>query len=197
MPPQARLGDKALVPADAHGCPACPHTATGPAIAGSPNVVVNGRPAIRVDDPGIHAACCGPNTWNAKTGSGSVFINGRAAHRLGDVVKHCGGMGQTVEGSANVFVGGPPPRSENSQAPDEHIQKGEAILRIIREADGQPVAGLTLVVKAPDGMKSRHQTDSNGEARIPGIKGQPYVLEEVLEKDERKTLVNIFVEGID
>ncbi len=197
MPPQARLGDKAFVPADAHGCPACPHTATGPAIGGSPNVFVNGRPAIRVDDPGIHAACCGPNTWNAKTGSSSVFINGRAAHRLGDMVKHCGGMGSTIEGSANVFVGGPPPRGENSDAPNEHIQKGVAILRIIREADGQPIAGLTLVVRAPDGMKSRHQTDSNGEVHIPEIKGQSYVLEEVLEKDERKTLVNIFIEGID
>jgi uncharacterized Zn-binding protein involved in type VI secretion len=105
MPPQARLGDKALVPADAHGCPACPHTATGPASGGSPNVFVNGRPAIRVDDPGIHAACCGPNTWNTETGSRSVFINGRAAHRLGDWVKHCGGMGQTIEGSPNVIVG--------------------------------------------------------------------------------------------
>lgn len=105
MPPQARLGDKALVPADAHGCPACPHTATGPAIAGSPNVLVNGRPAIRVDDPGIHAACCGPNKWNAKTGSRSVLINGRKAHRLSDLVRHCGGMGQTIEGSPNVLVG--------------------------------------------------------------------------------------------
>ena len=42
-----------------------------------PNVNVNGRPAIRVDDPGIHTACCGGNTWNAQTGSKSVFINGK------------------------------------------------------------------------------------------------------------------------
>jgi len=105
MPPQARLGDKALIPADTHGCPACPHTASGPAVGGSANVLVNGRPTTRVHDPGIHTACCGPNTWNAKTGSRSVFINGRAAHRLGDLVQHCGGMGQTIEGSMNVMVG--------------------------------------------------------------------------------------------
>lgn len=105
MPPQARIGDKSLIPADTHGCLGCPHTATGPAVAGSANVLVNGRPAIRVNDPGIHAACCGPNTWNAKTGSRSVFINGRAAHRLGDLVRHCGGTGQTIEGSTNVLVG--------------------------------------------------------------------------------------------
>ena len=80
----ARLGDKSNVPADAHGCPACPHPCVGPAIVGSPDVNVNNLPAMRVDDTGIHAACCGPNTWSAKAGSGTVFINNKAAHRLGD-----------------------------------------------------------------------------------------------------------------
>lgn len=105
MPPQGRIGDNALVPADAHGCPACPHPAVGPGIAGSPNVLTNGLPSLRVGDPGIHAACCGPNKWAAKTGSRTVFINGRAAHRLSDMVRHCGGLGQLVEGSPNVIVG--------------------------------------------------------------------------------------------
>ena len=105
-PPQSRLGDKSMVPADSHGCPACPHPCIGPAVGGSPDVYVNGLPALRVGDPGIHAACCGPNTWTAKAGSGSVFINGKKAHRQGDSDKHCGGTGQMVEGSPNVFTGG-------------------------------------------------------------------------------------------
>ena len=106
MPPQGRLGDKSQVPADAHGCPGCPHPAVGPAIMGSPTVFVNGRPALRVDDVGIHAACCGPNMWTAQAGSGTVFINTLKAHRLGDQDTHCGGSGQMIEGSADVFVGG-------------------------------------------------------------------------------------------
>ena len=105
MPPQGRLGDKAFAPADAHGCPACPHPVTGPAIGGSPDVNVNARPAIRVADPGLHAACCGPNLWTAAKGSATVFINQRAAHRLGDKTQHCGGVGKLVEGSPDVFVG--------------------------------------------------------------------------------------------
>ena len=72
MPPQGRLGDKSNVPVDAHGCPACPHPAVGPAIVGSPDVMVNKRPALRVGDKGIHAACCGPNTWER---------HGRQRHR--------------------------------------------------------------------------------------------------------------------
>ncbi len=84
MPGQGRLGDKANISADSHGCPGCPHPGTGPAIAGSPDVFVNGRPALRVDDVGIHAICCGPNMWTAKAGSSTVFINGKAAHRMQD-----------------------------------------------------------------------------------------------------------------
>lgn len=106
MPPQGRLGDKAFVPADAHGCPACPHPCTGPAIAGSPNTNVNNRPALRVGDPGVHAACCGPNMWKAQAGSSTVLINGQKAHRQGDQTKHCGGNGNLIEGATNVVVGG-------------------------------------------------------------------------------------------
>ncbi len=106
MPFQSRLGDKSFVPADAHGCPACPHPCTGPAIAGSPNVLVNGKPALRVGDPGTHAACCGPNTWVAAKGSGTVLINSIPAHRLGDMDTHCGGVGNMIEASSNVTVGG-------------------------------------------------------------------------------------------
>ena len=107
MPPQGRLGDKSLVPADAHGCPACPHgAATGPAVMGSPNVFVNGLPALRVTDMGVHAACCGPNLWWATMGSATVFINGLAAHRMGDQDTHCGGLGKLIQGSPNVNTGG-------------------------------------------------------------------------------------------
>ena len=106
MPGQCRLGDKSNIPACVHGCPACPHPAVGPAILGSMDVNVNKMPAIRVDDTGIHMACCNTNTWTAKMGSGTVFINGKAAHRMGDQDQHCGGMGQMIEASTNVIVGG-------------------------------------------------------------------------------------------
>ena len=106
MPGQGRLGDKAQCPSDSHGCPGCAHSTTGPAIGGSPDVNVNGTPALRVDDPGVHSACCGSNMWKAKSGSGTVFINGKAAHRENDQTQHCGGSGQLVKGSDNVIVGG-------------------------------------------------------------------------------------------
>ena len=103
---QSRLMDIGKVPADAHGCPACPHPCQGPITSGSPNVLVNGRPASRVGDTGIHAACCGPNNWTAKAGSGTVKINGKKAHRKNDAQTHCGGNGQMSTGSSDVFTGG-------------------------------------------------------------------------------------------
>jgi uncharacterized Zn-binding protein involved in type VI secretion len=105
MPGQGRLGDKAQIQSDAHGCPGCPHPGVGPAIAGSADVFVNGRPALRVDDVGIHAVCCGPNMWQAQQGSSTVFINGKAAYRKNDPSKHCGGDGKLIEGSDDVIVG--------------------------------------------------------------------------------------------
>ncbi|HLW76128.1 MAG TPA: PAAR domain-containing protein [Bryobacteraceae bacterium] len=100
------MGDNSQVPADAHGCPSCPHPAVGPAVEGSPDVMVDNRPALRVTDTGIHAACCGPNLWIATEGSSTVMINNLPAHRLNDLDTHCGGPGMMIEGSPDVMVGG-------------------------------------------------------------------------------------------
>ncbi len=105
MQPQSRFGDQSYVPVDTHGKPCCPHECIGPATDGSPDVYVNGRPALRVTDSGVHAACCGPNTWVAKEGSSVVLINNLESHRLFDADMHCGGPGFMVEGSEDVFVG--------------------------------------------------------------------------------------------
>lgn len=174
MPPQARLGDKALIPADAHGCPACPHTATGPAIAGSPNVFVNGRPAIRVNDPGIHAACCGPNLWNAKTGSRSVFINGRSAHRLGDLVKHCGGMGSTIEGSSNVIVGDR--AGQGSYKTKIRSTKHKILARAIFH-DETPLANEVYKIIQNGAVIRSGKTNSQGWINEPNIPEGDYEIE--------------------
>ncbi|MFT7580219.1 MAG: putative Zn-binding protein involved in type VI secretion [Myxococcota bacterium] len=105
MPEQARISDIGKIDADAHGCPACPHGCQGPFIAGSPDVFVNKLPATRLGDPGMHAACCGPNMWKSDAGSGTVFINTIKASRKGDKTAHCGGTGAIDTGSADVFTG--------------------------------------------------------------------------------------------
>ncbi len=108
MPEQSRLGDDSNVPSDSHGCSGCAHNCTGPAISGSGNVNVNGKPALRGKgtDNGVHSGCCGPNSWVTNAGSGTVFINGQPAVRKNDATIHCGGTGKMTQGSGNVFTGG-------------------------------------------------------------------------------------------
>ena len=98
-----RVSDLALVPADAHGCPGCSHVCAGPMISGSNNVFVNSLNAVRQGDPGIHAACCGPNTYQTSAGSGNVFVNGKPMVRFMDKTTHCGGNGYMITCSFNVF----------------------------------------------------------------------------------------------
>jgi uncharacterized Zn-binding protein involved in type VI secretion len=104
MPAAARLGDKAQVDADAHGCPACPHPGVGPIVTASTDVFVNKKGAARQDDLGIHAVCCGPNNFTVVKGSPTVYVNGKPFARMSDNTKHCGGSGPIIEGSPNVYV---------------------------------------------------------------------------------------------
>ena len=93
----ATLGDKAFCAGDVHGCPSCPHHVLGPITTGSSTVKINGKPVARVGDTGVHAACCGSNTFTIVSGDSNVLIDGRPAARLGDKTKHCGGFGVIIK----------------------------------------------------------------------------------------------------
>jgi uncharacterized Zn-binding protein involved in type VI secretion len=92
----ARLGGIAQCDADVHGCPACPHPVHGPIIEGHRLYMLDGLPIARVGDRGVHAACCGPNTFVIAEGDGDVLIDGKAAARIGDATQHCGGRGRII-----------------------------------------------------------------------------------------------------
>ena len=105
MPFICRVGDQANCPDDSHGKDCCSHDVTGPAVSGSPDVSINGRPVLRVGDPGVHSSCCGPNTWVTAEGSSTVFVNGIPVVRLGDGTTHCGGAGKMIEAGPDVSIG--------------------------------------------------------------------------------------------
>lgn len=110
MPPAARVND------NSQGTPHChsvhpwspvPHPNVGPIVAGSTNVMTNSLPQARLNDPGVHSACCGPNTYKIVAGSGTVMVNGKPAARLGDQTLHCGmATGTIIMGSPTVQIGG-------------------------------------------------------------------------------------------
>ncbi len=105
MPPVSRVKDNAHCPSCSHGKPCCSHPVTGPGTVGSPNILVNGQPPLRIGDPGVHSTCCGPNTWVVAQGSSTVSFNDIPVARLGDQTTHCGGVGTLIVGSPNVIIG--------------------------------------------------------------------------------------------
>lgn len=176
MPQAGRIGDPSHCPADAHGCPACPHDVTGPATSGSPDVLINGLLALREGDRGSHGACCGENGWEAVAGAPGVFINGRAAHRVGDAVEHCGGGGELAAGSPNVIIG------------DYVTSGGPAKLPYaggfeLYDHDGALLPYVEYVIRQKDGTEHRGRSDHRGRTCVV-FTDEPEELEvEILAED--------------
>ena len=108
MPQAARVGDIAV------GIPHChsvhpwspvPHPITGPIQTGAATVYIENIQAARINDLGVHAACCGPNTYQIISGSGTCIIESSPAARVGDTTLHCAtSTGTIVSGSATVMI---------------------------------------------------------------------------------------------
>lgn len=96
--PSTRLGDIG----SGHGC----HFPPTPSIEASPDVDIDGIPAVRQGDAYAPHACAGcpapEHPRSLSVGSGSVYINGRPAGRVGDAIS-CGGAADA--GSGTVFIG--------------------------------------------------------------------------------------------
>jgi len=53
---------------------------------------------------GIHAVCCGPNTFTIQRGSPTVYVNGQALRAMNDQTKHCGASGPIIEAPPTVNI---------------------------------------------------------------------------------------------
>lgn len=72
---------------------------------GSPDVIANGKPVVRIDDIYGVSHCNSDNCHDmakAKTGSSKVIVNGKGIHRNGDSIE-CGDVASN--GSPDVFAG--------------------------------------------------------------------------------------------
>ncbi len=85
--PAARLGDTNACPLPGHG--------SNPTVSGSPDVLINGLPALRVGD----SSACGDAVAE---GIGCILVNGQPIAFLGSATAHGGVI---VSGSGDVLVG--------------------------------------------------------------------------------------------
>ena len=155
MPEAGRLGDQAHVPSDSHGSVCCAHSCIGPATSGSGDVLINGRPALRIDDQGVHSSCCGGNTWVAVAGAPAVLINDRKAHRLNDATQHCGGAGKLVEGSPDVIIG-------DGGGGAQQLGRYDQAFYLKYDDTGEPVANRRFRIIREDGSVIEGTTDDQG-----------------------------------
>jgi uncharacterized Zn-binding protein involved in type VI secretion len=149
----AKVGDDAFCSSDGHGKKCCSHAVQGPAVQGSPDVLINTMQALRIGDPGIHSACCGSNTWKAAEGASTVLINGLRAVRIGDKSSHCGGSGKLIEGSPNVFID-----DKSEVLPDPLYDEQYRIL----DEDGEPMANVPYYIKDELGRVYKGITEEDG-----------------------------------
>lgn len=140
--PIARLSDLDACPRPGHG--------TNPTTSGSPDVLFNGLPALRVGD----STACGDTVTE---GIGSILINGRPVAFLGSATAH-GGM--IITGSGDVLVG-----TQSTPAPftpPEILPRHSEQYQLFDEHGGQPVEGMLYCVECADGQRLVGYTDANG-----------------------------------
>lgn len=88
-----------------HGAPCCPHSVVGTIVQGSPDVLINGLSAARLNDSVVHN-CPHCGTGFISSASGTVTVNGIPAARVGDEVTYPGGSGVITTASEDVSIGG-------------------------------------------------------------------------------------------
>lgn len=115
----ARNGDAG----DGHGC-FPPTTITG----GSPDIIINGRPAARQGDPLAAHGCgdCSPHGRVIAEGSSTVIFNGKPAARTGDAID-CGGV--IIGGSGDVIIGDTPYTSPDQPCLEAAKQAGAVLVQ--------------------------------------------------------------------
>ncbi|MHA6492123.1 PAAR domain-containing protein [Pseudomonas borbori] len=140
--PAARLSDKNACPLPGHG--------TNPTTSGSPNVLINNLPTLRVGD----SSACGDAVTE---GIGSILINGQPIAFLGSATAH-GGI--IVTGSGDVLVG-----TQAGSAPfvaPQILPRHSEQYQLVDESSGQPAEDILYCVECGDGQRFIGYTNSYG-----------------------------------
>jgi uncharacterized Zn-binding protein involved in type VI secretion len=140
--PAARLSDLNACPLPGHG--------TNPTTSGSPDVLINNLPALRVGD----STACGDAVTQ---GIPNILINGKPIAFQGSATGH-GGI--IITGSGDVLVG-----TQTSSAPfsaPEVLPRHSEQYSLIDKHSGEPVEGALYCVECGDGQRLVGYTNTYG-----------------------------------
>jgi len=140
--PASRLSDLNACPRPGHG--------TNPTTSGSPDVLINNLPTLRVGD----STACGDAVTE---GIGNILVNGKPIAFLGSATAH-GGL--IVTGSGDVLVG-----TQWGSAPfvaPEILPRHSEQYQLIDSNSGQPVEDALYCVECADGQRFVGYTNAYG-----------------------------------
>nr|WP_298116229.1 PAAR domain-containing protein [uncultured Pseudomonas sp.] len=140
--PASRLSDLNACPLPGHG--------TNPTTSGSPDVLINNLPTLRIGD----STACGDAVTE---GIGSILVNGKPIAFLGSATAH-GGI--IITGSGDVLVG-----TQSGSAPfspPEILPRHSEQYQLIDENSGHPVEDILYCVECGDGQRFVGHTNAYG-----------------------------------
>ena len=120
--------------------------------AGSPDVIIDNRAALRVGDGG--------QGFHTTDGSAGVFIDGLPAVRQGDPTDHQGTQGEVLQGSPDVIIG--------SHAGASRARPHDRSVALqVTDALGRPVHGVTVRASCPHEHRPAETVD--GATTVGGL----------------------------
>ncbi len=140
--PASRLSDLNACPRPGHG--------TNPTTSGSPDVLINNLPALRVGD----STACGDTVTE---GIANILVNGKPIAFLGSATAH-GGI--IITGSGDVLVG-----TQWGNAPfvaPEILPRHSEQYQLVDSNSGQPVEDALYCVECADGQRFVGYTNAYG-----------------------------------
>lgn len=141
--PAGRLSDLNACPLPGHG--------SNPTTSGSPNVLIDGLPALRVGD----STACGDAVTQ---GIGTILVNGKPIAHLGSATAHGGVI---ITGSGDVLVG--TQFSAATFAPPMPILAHSEQYQLVDEVSGEPIEGMLYCIDSSDGQRAFGHTNAAGQ----------------------------------
>ena len=151
--PAARQSDSNACPLPGHG--------VNPTVTGSPNVIINGLPTLRVGD----ASACGDSVVD---GIGSILVNGRPVAFLGSGTVHGGVI---ISGSGDVLVG-TQHTSAPFVAPAPLAGLFQDSVQLVCSQTGEPLANYPYAIRRASGAMEKGITDAQGFTHVVSQMGQ-------------------------
>ncbi|WP_165665433.1 PAAR domain-containing protein [Metapseudomonas otitidis] len=151
--PAARLSDQNACPIPTHG--------VNPTITGSPDVIINGLPALRVGD----ASACGDAV---AAGIPTILVNGQPIAFLGSPTAHGGVI---ITGSGDVLVGtqhNPALFVPPAPLPNAFQDK----FQLVCAETGEPLCNYPYAIRRANGAIEKGLSDDQGFTHLVSCMGK-------------------------